>query len=93
MNGTTINLDLHNLPDTSQVEAIIGQFDAETCAHHLYLWRNAVVKEGLETSPEQNRAMILVSRRIRALRETPKATGAKAKAKGNSKPTPTIADL
>lgn len=71
-------LDLQNLPDDAEVERIISTFDNDDCAWHLHDWRRIINEENLDPSVEQNRAMILVTRRIRALREN--SRGGKKKA-------------
>lgn len=74
-------LDFHNLPaDDAKVEAMIDQLNKDECLSTINAWRNIVVSEGLDMDTAQCRAMILLVRRNRALREAPKAAGAKKKA-------------
>lgn len=67
----TAMLDFDHLPDNATVEYTINQLDKDDCVMYLHHWRERV-QEGLVTNEAQNRAMILVTRRFRALREAPK---------------------
>lgn len=76
-------MSIHNffdeLPDEAALESTINQFDKEDIVELMHIGRNRVI-----TNPDyipsdlENRALIMIVRRFRGLREARKATPKKA---------------
>ena len=66
----TAHLDFENLPDQASVEAIINDFGSEDTLIHINRFRGMMTENpNFEATDEQNRAGILLVRRLRSLRE------------------------
>ena len=68
--SVTLNFDDIDSMADATVEAIINTMDKETILAHINTWQNRLVSEKqMVPSEQQNRAALLLARRLRSMRE------------------------
>ena len=78
-----MTFDFDNLPPAHELETVINALDKDEVLMYINLGRRRVTEDPERVVPElENRALILLARRFRGMRETKPKAGTKTKATG-----------